>query len=411
MQFTVKREAGGLCRLHIEFSADEVAEAFAEDADLWDPGEESLAAEAVQEMLVHRGMAQALADAGLETICEPAVLGEKPVPCQGKPFVFEADASVLPDIPLPGDLASLKMPAVDAAPTPYELQEAYDMLTRRAVRLREVAQSRCPRPGDVADVEVEADAEGFPLPELHRRKCQRWLGKAQPEGLWGPLEKALFGLRPGESCELSFPCPQEHADPLLRGRPVRAHVKLVRLWDRLPKDENKLARSLGLKDAKALRGAAAMRAKGKASARSREKAEEMLVDSLLEGLDFHVPQGLIDHCCAQEMQDTMLWYANFQASPGVAARWDEGLALAEREAGPKAVQDARRIMLLLALARRLGLEVSAAELDEAVAGVQRPGEDAAGCRASLEENGSLAILRRGLLAGKALEALCGMAGR
>ena len=184
MQFTVKREAGGLCRLHIEFSADEVAEAFAEDADLWDPGEEALAAEAMQEMLVRRGMAQALADAG-------------PVPCQGKPFVFEADASVLPDIPLPGDLASLKMPAVDAAPTPYELQEAYDMLTRRAVRLREVAQSRCPRPGDVADVEVEAEAEGFPLPELHRRKCQRWLGKALSEGLWGPVEKALFGLRQG----------------------------------------------------------------------------------------------------------------------------------------------------------------------------------------------------------------------
>ena len=410
MHSSVQREAGGLCRLCIGFSAEEVDAAFAGDAGFFSPEEADLAAGAVREALVRRGMEEAVAEAGLKPVCRPSPLGDVPLPRKGEPFAFEADASALPEIPLPGDLSSLKMPFADAVPTPYELQEAYDQTVRPAVRLQR-ASGRRPSPGDVADAEVEAEAEGFPLPELHRRKSRRWLGRALPEGLWGPLEKALFGLAPGESCEVAFACPQEHADPLLRGRPVRARIRLAALWERQPRDENRLARALGLRDARALRGAAAMLAKGKAAARGRQKAEKMLVDSLLEGLDFHVPQGLISYFTGLEVQNTALWYANFHSSPGVAGRRARGMEIAEAEARPKAVRDARRVMLLLAMARRLGLEVSEAELGEAAAGLMRPGEDAARVMGRLKESGEIDHLRRALLAGKALEALCGMAGR
>ena len=406
MIFAVAREAGGLCRLRIEFSAAEVAGVFAEDAGCLEPSDARLAAERVQEKLVRGGMAKALADAGLEPVCRPSPLGVPPLPRQGAPFAFEADASVVPDIPLPAELASLGMPQVDAEPAPLDLQEAYDQLTRRAVSLGEVAEFRAPRPGDVADVDVDAEAEGSPLPELHRRKARRWLGQILPEGLWGPVEKALFGLRQGESCELAFPCPEDHADPLLRGRPVHAKVVLARLWERLPKDENTLARSLGFKDAKALRGTAAMRARGKAAARAFLKAQEILVDSLLEGLDFHMPEGLVAWFLGQAVQRTELWYANFQASPGIASRRDKAMALAQRLARPAAVQEARRHLLLLALAGRLGLAVSQAELEEAVRGSLHLGQDAAQAMAWLEEQGELSLRRNALLAGKALEALC-----
>ena len=57
MIFAVAREAGGLCRLRIEFSAAEVAGVFAEDAGCLEPSDARLAAERVQEKLVRGGMA------------------------------------------------------------------------------------------------------------------------------------------------------------------------------------------------------------------------------------------------------------------------------------------------------------------------------------------------------------------
>ncbi|MBQ1420276.1 MAG: hypothetical protein IIZ02_02485, partial [Desulfovibrio sp.] len=60
----------------------------------------------------------------------------------------------------------------------------------------------------------------------------------------------------------------------------------------------------------------------------------------------------------------------------------------------------------LALAGRLGLAVSQAELEEAVRGSLHLGQDAAQAMAWLEEQGELSLRRNALFAGKALEALC-----
>jgi trigger factor len=191
----------------------------------------------------------------------------------------------------------------------------------------------------------------------------------------------------------------------VRERSFRFEVRAVKERD-LPELDDELAEQVGgFESVAALTEAVRARlAHGKLHERQ-EARERVLLDALRERHPVALPEGLVD----SELEGLVHEYAETIARQGVdveraAIDWR---AVAE-QARPAAEKRVHARLVLDAVARREGIEVTAEELETALARIAAEQDLSSGqVRRALDADGRLARLRGQLLRGKTLRHLLG----
>lgn len=355
----------------------------------------------VVERLVPRYWRQAEAETGIEPLTRPELAGvDERAP--GEPLVFTARAEVRPEIVL-ADLSDLELPDPPAEPTEEEVAAALEELRRQSGDWAPV--ERPAGQGDLVAVEIEETtppAEGAAAGSGAEPTATTVEVEVGSPRVWEELSVAVTGLSEGQKGEFSR---MDEEEGRVRERSFRFEVRAVKERE-LPELDDELAEQVGgFESVAALTEAVRARlAHGKLHERQ-EARERVLLDALRERHPVALPEGLVD----SELEGLVQEYAETIARQGVDVEragidW-RGVAEQARPAAEKRVH-AR--LVLDAVARRDGIEVTAEELETALARIAAEQDLSTGqVRRALDADGRLARLRGQLLRGKTLRRLLG----
>jgi trigger factor len=217
------------------------------------------------------------------------------------------------------------------------------------------------------------------------------------------INEALRGLLPGQTQRFRKAFPDDFPNEEFRGKTVDYELTLVALKEkRLPELTEDFARAVG--DGETLDG---LREKVRQGLRQEKEAERRrrfrrtILDTLLSRVSIPAPELLAE----SETEGALRDYARYLAASGVdpkSADWEK-LRL---DARPGAEKRVREYLLLDAIARREGIEVTDTELEaEFKRTAARRGEDPAALRQKLVQAGGLESLRDEMRLSKVVDLL------
>jgi len=355
----------------------------------------------VVERLVPRYWRQAEAETGIEPLTRPELAGvDERAP--GEALVFTARAEVRPEIAL-ADLSDLELPDPPTEPSEEEVAAALEELRRQSGDWAPV--ERPAGQGDLVAVEIEETtppAEGAAAGSGAEPTATTVEIEVGSPRVWEELSVAVTGLSEGRKGEFSR---MDEEEGRVRERSFRFEVRAVKERD-LPELDDELAEQVGgFESVAALTEAVRARlAHGKLHERQ-EARERVLLDALRERHPVALPEGLVD----SELEGLVQEYAETIARQGVDVERAgiDWRAVAD-QARPAAEKRVHARLVLDAVARREGIEVTAQELETALARIAAEQNLSTGqVRRALDADGRLARLRGQLLRGKTLRHLLG----
>ncbi len=359
----------------------------------------------VVERLVPRYWRQAEAEKELDPLTQPELAGVDDRE-EGGPLVFKAHVEVRPEIEL-GNIEDFELPDPPAEPTDDEVGEALEELRRRAGDW--VPVERGAAQGDLVsigirettakDSEPEAGGDEETPDEPAMDAVDVEVGS---ESVWEELSVALTGRKEGQKGDFSR---MDENDGEVRERSFAFEVRGVKERD-LPDLDDELASQLGgFESLDELRTAVHDRlAAEKTSARG-EQREKALLDQLRDRHPLALPLGVVE----SEVQGMVREYAEGLARQGVDIEHAQidWKAMGE-QARPLAEKRVHARLVLDAVSKELGIEVSEEELEATLAQIARGQQASAGAvRRALDQDGRLAELKGQMRRSKTVRRLLG----
>ena len=346
----------------------------------------------VAEHLIPDVYRQALSEAHLDPVNEPDLQNVKLE--EGAPLSFVAVVEVKPSIAL-GEYKGVEVQHAAKAVDDEEVAAALEGMREEQAQFRAV--ERPAGPGDLLVVDYTLAVEG--RDPTSQTGYQFIVGDKTvlPE-----IDAAVVGMRAGETHSVPFRFADDHRREELRGRGGSAAVKVVEVKEKLlPALDDEFA-SLA-----ALRAELRRELKARRAEDERRELQEGVVDAVLAGHHFTVPDAMVMRHVAHQIE---------QAREGMRAQgvdpdrvpWDYGKLITELR--PVAEKGVRRALLLEAIAEREAVAPTDADVDaelEKIAQASRRPVPAV--RRMMEKNGDLEALRRGLRDRRTLELLVGHA--
>ncbi len=313
-------------------------------------------------------------------------------------YAFSCSFEVLPPVELP-DFSACSVEVEDVEVRKSSLARRTRNMLRRFGRLEEVTEKRCPRNGDIALVGIRAHAgeTAFVGLDAPRKYVQINGGELLPE-----IESTLRTLEAGREGEGEFVCPEDYVDPDLRGKPVHFSVRLHGIFtEHLPDLDDELARKLGQKDANALRKHIFEQELNAELKRIKADAEERLLRSILDTLDFALPQSML----GKEVGSYMVATRNMLAGSGMSQGDTERILERVRSEAEKSARDRVKAQcFLMAVGYRENIKVYQRDADLAIRNMAREsGQDYEKVRDHLMKSGAISDLQERLMAAKALD--------
>ncbi len=316
---------------------------------------------------------------------------------------FTARLDLKPEVD-PGEWRGIPVEGRSVEPTEAEVAGVIERLRESHAEFHPI-EGRAAAPGDyaVADVVgtfVEILAPGQNPRTFRDEKLTLEVGHpdSMPE-----INEALRGLLPGQTQRFRKAFPDDFPNEEFRGKTVDYELTLVALKEkRLPELTEDFARAVG--DGETLNG---LREKVRQGLRQEKEAERRrrfrrtILDTLLSRVSIPAPELLAE----SETEGALRDYARYLAASGVdpkSADWEK-LRL---DARPGAEKRVREYLLLDAIARREGIEVTDTELEaEFKRTAARRGEDPAALRQKLVQAGGLESLRDEMRLSKVVDLL------
>ena len=351
------------------------------------------------ETLVNQKVADILEQENLKPLSKLDFDGD-PI-ARGKDLVFSFAFETLPDIALPEDLSALSVNMGPSEATAEDIEEFTTGMRKRFATLEDVAESRLPENGDIVTIDVDGEVDGKPVQGMKVREYSIQLTEPQEGKQLSELDKIIRGLRPGEEGDGSMPCPEDHPDESLRGKTADLHVKLHKIQKEiLPELNEEFAKKVGFQDLEALKKALADQANRQKAADARSEAEQSLLDSCLEGLEFPLPETVVKAQQA-DYENELRGYLQQQGLEKDAI--EESLKTMHEQTRKQGEERARAFVFLAALAQREKLEVSPQEIDfQIMQMASQYKEDFRKLRDALYSNGAVADIRERMLNRKAM---------
>jgi trigger factor len=352
--------------------------------------------EEVMNRLLPQTFREVVAERGLEPVGDPHLEHVDPYPSiEGAAVKYKAQFEVKPHVEL-SDYRGLE---VDNPPVEVNESEVDTMIER----LRDQASSyrleteRGLQDGDYAVIDVASSGEGI---EAKTDSGHVRIGEETP---LPELHDGLRGKRPGEQISFEKAYGDDAHNEIYRGKNVRHDVTLkeIRVQEK-PEINDDFAMSVGNWES-----VAQMREVISGDIRRHKDTEVLrakrnqIGERLLESHHFEVPESLVEEELGKSLQN----YARFLASQGVDL---EKAELDWRKLGedfrPEAIKRVKRGLILEAIARKEGIEISDVEVDAEIRRAAREQDrDFAEVKHHLKHDGGYEALRRSLAQEKALE--------
>jgi trigger factor len=315
--------------------------------------------EQIEHTLIAETLGEAVEQAGLEPVAEPAI--ESSAPRVGEGFRYTARIEVKPAIELP-DLAGLPATRPRVEVGVAEVETELEALRQRNAPVVEEPEGTRLEPGHVASIDFVGRVDGMPFEGGSGQGVEVEIGA----GRFVPgFEEQLEGAASGEDREVTVTFPEDYANDQLAGKQAVFAVHVAAVKRRLvPELDDEFAKDLGefgsLDELRA-------RVRGDLT-ESRERAarselHRTLMDSLIERASFDVPPGMVERQLQQQLQSAhqrLEGQLPHDALHEQLERWKE-----EWRAG--AERQVRERLLLEAVARAEGLSVLPEDVEARIA--------------------------------------------
>jgi trigger factor len=330
---------------------------------------------------------QALAESRIEPVEEPDL--QEVTLEENAALKFAAVVEVKPAITL-GTYTGL---AVEHTPKPFaesEVDEALVALQEQHAEYRSV--ERAADPGDLVIVDYTLTPEGQEPRSETGYGFIVGSGNVLPE-----LEEAVIGLAAGGSRPARVRFPDDHRSEALRGTAADATVTVTEVKEKvLPALDDEFAKTVGgsFETLEALRAEIRTGLQARREAENRRALETAVLDAVMAGHDFEVPEALILRQVGHQIEHAREHMRRQGVDPD-RVPWDYKKLLEDLR--PGAQKAVKRALLIEAIAEKEGLAAADADVEAEVERVaqasQRP---APAVRRMLEQSGDLEGIRHSL---------------
>jgi trigger factor len=322
---------------------------------------------------------QALAEAQLKPVEEPDLQEVRLE--EDAPLSFSAVVEIKPTI----ELAPYSGLAVSHTPKAFgddEVDEAINQFREQHAEFRAV--ERAADLGDLVIVDYTLTPEGMEARNETGASFMVGQGQVMPE-----MEEAVIGLVPGASRQIRLRFPDDHRTEALRGKSGEGSITLREVKEKiLPTVDDEFAKTVGsFETLEALRTELRKELEARRERENRHALEEAVVDALLAGHEFQVPEALVLRQVGHLIEHARERVRRQGVDPD-RLPWDYQKLLGELR--PGAEKAVRRTLLLEAIAEQEGLTPTDAEVDAEIERIaeanQRP---APAVRRMMEQEGDL----------------------
>lgn len=351
-----------------------------------------LRSDATQEM-VRRVWKEALDEHHLHPINEPSLenLSNEP----GNPLKFTLGFEILPPFEA-RDYKGISATAPGTEITDKDVDEAVESLRERSAQYVPVEEGEV-RDGELVTLSVESVFDGGGKP-LQEDNVTCIIGAPETNETFS---ENLRGARLGETRSFTVAYPDDYHRKRYAGKKIHYTANLKEIKEKHLPDAEDLAKELGTASLEELRSKIRDELVTKAARAAEKKARDAVMDEVLLRNSVEVPDSLID----AELEDYVQRIAGNLARQGI----DPGKTSIDwrkvfEEERPNAEKAVRRTLILDAIARQEGLDVTEKDLDDAfekhAEGSQR---SAVAIRAQFEKDQKIQSFRDHLRRNKALD--------
>ena len=359
-------------------------------------------AEQIEGTLVAETLNEAIEQAGVEPVTEPAI--ETTTPAEDQAFRYTARVEVKPAIELPelGGLAA-KKPRVEVGDD--EVLREVETLRQRSAPLVEEPEGTLLGEGHIARIDFVGRVDGKPFEGGSGQGVELEVGA----GRFMPgVEEQLLGAAAGEDRELTVNFPDDYGNADLAGKQALFAAHVAAIQRRKPADlDDDFARDLG--DFETLDDLRARIRKDLTKSREQASQAELhrtLLDSLIERASFEVPPGLVERQLQQQLRSAHQRLESqipHEALHEQLERWKE-------EWREQAERQVRETLLLEAVARAQGIEAGSEDVTSRIEEMAREqGASVARLRKAYGEDALERLVAARLVDERALEFLAGQA--
>lgn len=346
---------------------------------------------------------QAVREHQLAPIADPEIDIDPAALREGEPLVFTATVEVRPRLEL--DDSDYKGVTVDLPPvevTEPDVDEVLDRLRDRFAELESVSHPA--RRGDFVVADIHASVHGEEIPEVSRQDYLYEVGSGE---LVPKLDEEIEGKRAGEILQFNAMLPEGLGELSEKEVSFRVLIKEVKS-KRLPAADDEFARTASEFDSLAeLREDLAGKLRETKERQARSALRDAVLQELIDRVDVELPERLVDHetdhrvrSAAERAQQAGMSLPQLLETQG----FDELRFRADARA--HAVRAIKADLVLEAVARREGLEVTPEEVGTEIAALaQALGREPREVARSLERTGGVASLAGDIIRSKALDLL------
>ncbi len=283
---------------------------------------------------------------------------------EGKPLKFKATVQVRPEVEL-GDYAGFNFaPEIDDV-TPDKVDKVVDELRDQNATLAAV-EDRGAQNGDWAVIGFAGTKDGVPFDGGTSERMPLILGE---DRLIPGFEANIVGLRPGESADFDISFPEDYPEEGLAGQPVRFHVDLKELREKvMPPADDDFARNMGeYADLAALKADVDQRLRRNALDRARHEFADKIIEYAVANSTIELPEILVD----QEVEVMHDEFRSQLARQGIGeAAYLKATGKGETELHadfrPRAEHRTKVLLVLSKIADAEGVEIPDAEVEAQV---------------------------------------------
>ncbi len=343
--------------------------------------------------IIERCWKETIAERDLHPLAQPMVenLDNKP----GSPLKFTLTFEVLPKL----EIADYKAIPVDLSPeeiTDEKISQAVDALREQHAQFVPVDGEACD--GHYLTVAVDSQFQDGGRP-MHEEDVTMIIGSPQTNM---DFSENLRGGRAGETRSFDVSYPEDYRRKNFAGKKVRYTLAIKDIKEKqLAEANDDFAKDLGHQNLEALKSKVRDDLVTQSKQNAEKRAREALLDSIVQRQAVDVPECMVQ----DELESHVQRVANSLAYQGIdinqtSIDWKK---VFDQER-PRAEQSVRRSLVLDAIARQEGIEVSDEEIDaELQKIVEGSNKSAAALKAQLEKEERLESYRQHLREDKALD--------
>jgi trigger factor len=273
-------------------------------------------------------------------------------------FKYNATVELRPQLP-EVDFKGIKIKKTEYTVSDGEIEAQLEMLRKHLAEYHPITEDRPAAEGDYITIDYEGfkDGEPYALAPFTENHAIR-MGEAS---FTEDFDKALAGMKPGDSREITVNFPADYRNAELSGQEVTFKVALKEIKQEvLPPFDDELAKKFGNYETLAdLRKEIESNLQQGYDKRTNQEMQEQIFNKLLEN-EFEVPDVMVRHELDEIARDTEHRFSQNGLSMEQLGLTRE---LLDQQYRPVAEQQARRHLLLNKIIEQENLEVLSEDLD------------------------------------------------